>query len=88
MKDVTEAVLTSSSSKICVIAGPGCRKTTGILIPKARQVLGDASVDREHVLLLTFSRLGALDLKSKVKELDRVPRACTVHSFCLSFLLS
>jgi DNA helicase-2/ATP-dependent DNA helicase PcrA len=88
MKDITEAVLNSSSTRLCVIAGPGCRKTTGILIPKAKQVLGDATIDPKHVLLLTFSRLGALDLKSKVKEIDRAPKASTVHSFCLSFLLS
>ena len=88
MADITEAVLQSSSTKVCVIAGPGCRKTTGILIPKAKQILADNNVAPAEVLLLTFSRLSALDLKSKSKQLDRTPRASTVHSFCLSFLLS
>ena len=44
--------------------------------------------NRNKSLLLTFSRLSAQDLKQKVKTLDRIPRATTVHSFALSFLLS
>ena len=88
MADITEQVLESTSNKICVIAGPGCRKTTGILIPKVKQVLADGSTDPSSVLILTFSRLSAKDLRNKVKDLDRAPRAATVHSFCLSFLLS
>lgn len=88
MPNFFESVLLSTSAKICVIAAPGSGKTTQILIPKAHSVLENQSIDPNHVLLLTFSRLSAIDLKEKVKALQRVPRASTVHSFCLAFLLS
>ena len=83
-----DEVLQSPSKTVCVIAGPGSGKTKGILIPKAKQVLADESIDPNSVVLLTFSRPSAIDLKNRVKGMDRVPRALTLHSLCLSFLLS
>jgi superfamily I DNA/RNA helicase len=88
MPNQFEKLLQSSSAKICAIAAPGSGKTTGILIPKANEILSDENIAPNEVLLLTFSRLSAQDLKNKVKKLDRVPKATTVHSFALSFLLS
>lgn len=86
---VHDDVVACKGPKICVIAAPGSGKTTRILIPKAKQILADAGIDPKNVLLLTFSRLSAKDLKEKVTALgDRAPRASTVHSLCLSFLLS
>ncbi len=81
-------ILSSDSKKICVIAGPGSGKTTCILVPKARQIVNEPEIDAEKVLLLTFSRLSALNLRGKVESLEKKPRACTVHSYCLSFLMS
>ncbi len=81
-------ILNSSSQKICVIAGPGSGKTKGILVPKARQVIENYKIDTDEILLISFSRLSAQDLREKVKGFNRVPRASTLHSFCLSFLLS
>lgn len=81
-------ILESNSHSICVIAAPGSGKTSRILIPKAKQILALDGVDPRQVLLLTFSRLSALDLKKRVETMEHVPRASTVHSFCLSFLLS
>jgi len=88
MGNTFKEVLESTAPRICVIAAPGSGKTTKILIPKAQQVLDQAEVDPRQILLLTFSRLSALDLKKKVSKMERTPRASTVHSFCLSFLLS
>jgi superfamily I DNA/RNA helicase len=88
MADLPQAVLESKADKICVVAAPGSGKTTRIIIPKAQQFLADTTIDPDEVLLLTFSRLSALDLKARVKTLERAPRASTVHSFCLKFLLS
>jgi DNA helicase II / ATP-dependent DNA helicase PcrA len=88
MPDFFEQVLNSEAYKICVIAAPGSGKTSRILIPKATRILLDDDIDPKEVLLLTFSRLSAIDLKNKVKTLERTPRASTVHSFCLAFLLS
>lgn len=83
-----DEILNSTAKRICVIAGPGSGKTTGILIPKAKQIITDSNVAPKNVLLLTFSRLSAIDLQNKVKSLEKVPRASTLHSFCLSFLLT
>lgn len=83
-----EEILNSTAHKICVIAGPGSGKTKCLLIPKAKQIISDYGVDPDDVLLISFSRLSAQDLRERVKELERMPRACTLHSLCLSFLLS
>ena len=85
--DYFEKVLSSSSQQICVVAGPGSGKTKGILIPKAKSLI-DNGTDPKTILLLSFSRLSALDLKSRVQTLGQVPRAATVHAFCLQYLLS
>lgn len=81
-------ILNSSAKKICVIAGPGSGKTKCLLIPKAKQIISAHDVDPDEVLVISFSRLSAQDLKERVKEIGRVPRVSTLHSFCLSFLLS
>ncbi|HVY72440.1 MAG TPA: ATP-dependent helicase [Candidatus Paceibacterota bacterium] len=84
-----EEILNSDASKICVIAAPGSGKTKRILIPKTAQILSDPNVRPKDVLLLSFSRLSAKDLKERVASMgDRAPRASTVHSICLAFLLS
>jgi DNA helicase-2/ATP-dependent DNA helicase PcrA len=88
MPDFFETILESAANKICVIAAPGSGKTSRILIPKANRILSDNSMDAQNVLLLTFSRLSAMDLKNRVRTMERVPRASTVHSLCLGFLLS
>src|SRR5579859_1217424 len=77
-------ILNSKAKKVCVIAGPGTGKTKGILIPKTEALL-KAGVSPEQILLLSFSRLSALDLKNRVHA---KVGASTVHFFCLSFLLS
>lgn len=88
MPNQFDTLLKSPGSKLCAIAAPGSGKTSRLLIPKANDVLSDPNIKPEEVLLLTFSRLSAQDLKHQTKTLDRVPRATTVHSFALSFLLS
>ena len=83
-------ILLSNAEKFCVIAGPGSGKTTKVLIPKAKQLIEVDEIEPNKILLLSFSRLSAIDLQRKIKKsnLQKVPRASTVHSFCLSFLLS
>jgi len=82
-------ILSSNAKKICVIAGPGSGKTTKVIVPKAKQLIEVKKVNPKEILLLSFSRLSAIDLQKKVKSnLQKVPRASTVHSFGLSFLLS
>lgn len=83
-----EEILASTATRLCVIAGPGSGKTKGILVPKAKQIISDHGIDPDEVLIISFSRLSAQDLRERVKEFDRAPRASTLHSLCLSFLLS
>jgi len=81
--------VTSRHPRICVIAAPGSGKSTSIIIPKAVALIADDGVAAEQILLLSFSRVSALDLKQKVsREVPHAPRASTVHSFALRFLLS
>jgi superfamily I DNA/RNA helicase len=77
-------ILESKAKKICVIAGPGTGKTKGVLIPKTEALIA-SKIPPEQILLLSFSRLSALDLKNRVHA--KIV-ASTVHSFCLAFLLS
>jgi superfamily I DNA/RNA helicase len=77
-------ILESKAKKICVIAGPGTGKTKGVLIPKTEALIA-SKIPPEQILLLSFSRLSALDLKNRVHA---KVAASTVHSFCLAFLLS
>lgn len=88
MNDIPQKIILSKASKICAIAAPGAGKTSAILLPKIKQILENESVDSDNVLLLTFSRMSAKDLRDKVGSLDKKPTANTVHSYCLSFLLS
>ncbi|MGB7202665.1 MAG: ATP-dependent helicase [Pyrinomonadaceae bacterium] len=81
-----DEVLGSAAKRICVIAGPGSGKTKGIIIPKAKALI-EAEVEGSAILLLSFSRMSAADLKNRVKALDKIPIASTVHAFCLSYLL-
>ncbi len=88
MNDIPQKIVSSESSKICAIAAPGAGKTTSILLPKINQVLADENVDADEVVLLTFSRMSANDLRKKVGTMEKVPVTSTVHSYCLAFLLS
>ncbi len=81
-------IIHSPAKKICVIAGPGTGKTQNILIPKAQEIISRNNVNAEEVLVLSFSRLSANDLREKVKKFNKAPKATTLHSFCLSLLLS
>src|SRR5579862_2605588 len=83
-----DQVVRSTARRICVIAAPGSGKTTRILLPKTEMILRLDHVEGDDVLLLTFSRVSAIDLRKKVAALAKTPRASTVHSFALSFLIS
>jgi len=81
-------ILGSTARVIILVAGPGTGKTSGVMIPKASQLLSSEEINHKSIILASFSRMAALDLKKKAKKLDRSPYAATVHSLCLSFLMS
>jgi len=79
----------SRAEKICVIAAPGSGKSTSIIIPKAVALIDEDDVVPGAILLMSFSRLSALDLKQKVgAAVQEAPPASTVHSYALRFLIS
>nr|AAU83510.1 hypothetical protein GZ29E12_22 [uncultured archaeon GZfos29E12] len=61
-------ILLANAEKICVIAGAGSGKTTKVLIPKAKQLIEVDEIEPNKILLLSFSRLSAIDLQRKIKK--------------------
>ena len=72
-----------------VIAGAGTGKTK-TLVKKIENILNNSSCLSENILILTFSRKAALEIKKRVKEelgaQARNLSAGTFHSFSLAFL--
>jgi superfamily I DNA/RNA helicase len=86
---VQKEIAQSPSKLISVLAGLGTGKTTYGLMRRVAYLL-EHGVDAASILLITFTRNAAGDLKDKLLDLgvlgaDNV-RACTLHSFCLQLL--
>src|SRR5487761_2030053 len=81
-----EAVASHRGGPLLVLAGPGTGKTTTIVEAVAGHI--DDGVPADGVLVLTFSRRAAVDLRRRIAErLGRsvvTPRAMTFHGFCYS----
>src|SRR5687768_4171469 len=73
-----EGVLSSSSRKKLIIAGPGTGKTTLF-----KQLLDRAGGDRDKQIVLTFINNLKDDLE---KVLGALAQVYTLHSFCLGML--
>lgn len=83
------AIASSNSKKIGILAGPGTGKTTYGLIRRVARLLAEGTPGKK-ILLLSFTRTAAADLKSKIADLevsgaDDV-QAMTLHSFCYQLL--
>lgn len=87
MTEPFSKILSSTSKRICLIAAPGSGKTKKLLLPKA-QLLLDAGILPKGILLLSFSRLGAEDIRKRLGLAGADVRASTVHSYALAFLIS
>lgn len=79
----------STHMRIGVLAGPGTGKTSYGLMRRVVRLLGEGHPG-ERILLLSFTRVAAADLRDKIAVLD-VPgvediRATTLHSFCFGLL--
>lgn len=84
------AIAASDAPKIGVMAGPGTGKTKYGLMRRVARLLSEG-VRGNRILLISFTRVAAADLRDKVAELD-VPgaedvRATTLHAYCLSLLM-
>ncbi len=84
----TLAIASSGENRIRVIAGPGSGKTFALMRRIAR--LLEEGINPEAILLVTFTRTAASDLKKELLNLG-IPGAenvvaGTLHSFCYKML--
>ncbi len=85
----TQSFIISETKNTRSLAGPGTGKTFS-LIRKIAYLLEEKKVDPTKILIITFTRAGASDIKKELLKLDlrgidRI-RACTLHSFCMGIL--
>ncbi|WP_380285530.1 ATP-dependent helicase [Kitasatospora purpeofusca] len=87
------AVAEHAGGPLLVLAGPGTGKTTTLVEAVARRIEGGA--DPERILVLTFSRKAAMELRDRMAgrlsataagSRAAAPQATTFHSFCYALL--
>ncbi|HEY9367303.1 ATP-dependent DNA helicase [Streptomyces sp.] len=72
---------------LLVLAGPGTGKTTTLVEAVAARV--EAGADPERILVLTFSRKAAVELRDRMAARlhgARAPQATTFHSYCYALV--
>ncbi|MEU9804133.1 ATP-dependent DNA helicase [Streptomyces sp. NPDC051000] len=77
------AVVDHTTGPLLVLAGPGTGKTTTLIEAAAARV--EAGTDPSRILILTFSRKAAVELRDRAALRlggARAPQATTFHSFC------
>ncbi|MEV7560000.1 ATP-dependent DNA helicase [Streptomyces sp. NPDC089795] len=77
------AVVDHTGGPLLVLAGPGTGKTTTLVEAVAARV--EAGTDPARILILTFSRKAAVELRDRAALRlggARAPQATTFHSFC------
>ncbi|WP_171074699.1 ATP-dependent helicase [Nonomuraea basaltis] len=83
------AVVEHQSGPLLVLAGPGTGKTTTI-VESVVDRIERRGVDPERVLILTFSRKAAEELRQRVtgrlRRTTRTPLALTFHSYAYALL--
>ncbi|MDQ0992932.1 ATP-dependent DNA helicase [Streptomyces sp. V3I7] len=81
------AVVDHRTGPLLVLAGPGTGKTTTLVESVAARIARGA--DPERILVLTFSRKAAVDLRDRMARrvgAARAPRATTFHSYCYALV--
>ncbi|MCE7549907.1 ATP-dependent helicase [Streptomyces thermodiastaticus] len=81
------AVVDHASGPLLVLAGPGTGKTTTLVESVAARIA--RGQDPERILVLTFSRKAAVELRDRMAQRTgaaRAPRATTFHSFCYALV--
>ncbi|KOU84075.1 helicase UvrD [Streptomyces sp. XY593] len=83
MDAAQRAVVDHPGGPLLVLAGPGTGKTTTLVEAVAARV--EAGTDPSRILILTFSRKAAVELRDRAALRlggARAPQATTFHSFC------
>ncbi|MFE9170403.1 ATP-dependent helicase [Streptomyces kebangsaanensis] len=81
------AVVDHETGPLLVLAGPGTGKTTTLVESVAARIA--RGQDPERILVLTFSRRAAVDLRDRMAlraGAAHAPRATTFHSFCYALV--
>ncbi|MFE7562239.1 ATP-dependent helicase [Kitasatospora sp. NPDC057500] len=87
------AVVEHAGGPLLVLAGPGTGKTTTLVEAVARRI--EDGADPERILVLTFSRKAAMELRDRMAgrlsataagARAAAPQATTFHSFCYALL--
>ncbi|MER6524854.1 ATP-dependent DNA helicase [Streptomyces sp. NPDC001508] len=81
------AVVDHRSGPLLVLAGPGTGKTSTLVESVAARIARGA--DPERILVLTFSRRAALELRDRMARrvgAARAPRATTFHSYAYALV--
>ena len=83
------AVVDHGGGPLLVLAGPGTGKTTTIVETVADRIVG-RGIDPERVLVLTFSRKAAEELRERITarlhRTTREPLALTFHSYAYALV--
>ncbi|WP_441250358.1 ATP-dependent helicase [Kitasatospora sp. McL0602] len=83
-----QAVAEHAGGPLLVLAGPGTGKTTTLVESVVRRI--ERGTDPERVLVLTFSRKAAMELRDRMTarlgSTGAPPQATTFHSFCYALL--
>ncbi|WP_078917531.1 ATP-dependent helicase [Streptomyces sp. NRRL S-813] len=81
------AVVDHGAGPLLVLAGPGTGKTTTLVESVAARIA--RGQDPERILVLTFSRKAAMELRDRMAlrtGAPGAPRATTFHSFCYALV--
>ncbi|MFB6643609.1 ATP-dependent helicase [Streptomyces chartreusis] len=81
------AVVDHGAGPMLVLAGPGTGKTTTLVESVAARIARGG--DAERILVLTFSRKAAVELRDRMAlriGAARAPQATTFHSFCYALV--
>ncbi|MER5180413.1 UvrD-helicase domain-containing protein [Streptomyces sp. NPDC002896] len=81
------AVVDHPGGPLLVLAGPGTGKTTTLVEAVAARIA--KGTDPERILVLTFSRKAAVELRDRMAlriGAARAPQATTFHSFCYALV--
>ncbi|MFD9031561.1 ATP-dependent helicase [Streptomyces sp. NPDC059567] len=80
-------VVDHAGGPLLVLAGPGTGKTTTLVEAVAARV--EKGTDPERILVLTFSRKAAVELRDRMAARlggSRPPQATTFHSYCYALI--
>src|SRR5215468_1070304 len=89
LDDAQQRVVSHAAGPLLVLAGPGTGKTTAIVESVVHRI-SDRGLDPERVLVLTFSRKAAEELRERITmrlgRTTRQPLALTFHSYAYALV--